>query len=98
MFRKSSAQSKVTKNFTKARLFLKFKSPESASEFARTLHNEPQRWLRLQDSNLLLYVQPPEITRQSANLELHFNVPEETARLLLQRIARTDIASSVAGD
>ncbi len=85
-------------NPVKARLFLKFKSPESASEFARTLHNEPQRWLRLQDSNLLLYVQPPEITRQSANLELHFNVPEETARLLLQRIARTDIASSVAGD
>jgi len=85
-------------NPVRARLFLKFKSPESASEFARTLHNEPQRWLRLQDSNLLLYVQPPEITRQSANLELHFNVPEETARLLLQRIARTDIASSVAGD
>jgi len=85
-------------NPVRARLFLKFKSPESASEFSRTLHNEPQRWLRLQDSNLLLYVQPPEITRQSANLELHFNVPEETARLLLQRIARTDIASSVAGD
>jgi len=52
----------------------------------------------LQDSNLLLYAQPPEITRQAANLELHFNVPEETARLLLQRIAKTDIASSVAGD
>ena len=85
-------------NPVRARLFLKFKSTESASEFARTLHNEPQRWLRLQDSNLLLYVQPPEITRQSANLELHFNVPEETARLLLQRIAKTDIASSVAGD
>ena len=85
-------------NPVKARLFLKLKTPESASEFARTLHNEPQRWLRLQDSNLLLYVQPPEITRQSGNLELHFNVPEETARLLLQRIAKTDIASSVAGD
>src|SRR5438552_4497648 len=39
-----------------------------------------------------------EITRQAANLELRFNVPEETARLLLQRIAKTDIASSVAGD
>jgi hypothetical protein len=85
-------------NPVKARLFLKLKTPESASEFARTLHNEPQRWLRLQDSNLLLYAQPPEITRQAANLELHFNVPEETARLLLQRIAKTDIASSVAGD
>ncbi len=85
-------------NPVKARLFLKLKNPESASEFARTLHNEPQRWLRLQDSNLLLYAQPPEITRQAANLELRFNVPEETARLLLQRIAKTDTASSVAGD
>jgi hypothetical protein len=46
----------------------------------------------------MLYAQPPEITRQAANLELHFIVPEETARLLLQRIAKTDITTSVAGD
>lgn len=85
-------------NPVKARLFLKLKSPESASELARNLHNEPQRWLRLQDSNLMLYAQPPEVTRQGANLELHFNVPDETARLLLQRIAKTDVASPVAGD
>src|SRR2546423_1457788 len=85
-------------NPVKARLFLKVKSPESASELTRSLHNEPQRWLRLQDSNLLLYAQPPEVTRQAATLELRFNVPDETARLLLQRIAKTDIGSSVAGD
>jgi hypothetical protein len=85
-------------NPVKLRLFLKTKSPESASELARTLHNEPQKWLRLQDSNLMLYAQAPEITRQAANLELHFNVPEETARLLLQRIAKTDVANAVAGD
>jgi hypothetical protein len=46
----------------------------------------------------MLYAQPPEVTRQAATLELHFNVPDETARLLLQRIAKTDVASSVAGD
>ena len=85
-------------NPVKARLFLKAKSPESASELARNLHSEPQKWLRLQDSNLMLYAQAPEISRQAANLELHFNVPEETARLLLQRIAKTDVANSVAGD
>ena len=85
-------------NPVKARLFLKMKSPELASELARNLHNEPQKWLRLQDSNLVLYAQPPEVTRQAANLELHFNVPDETARLLLQRIAKTDVGSSVAGD
>src|SRR5256714_1102 len=85
-------------NPVKARLFLKAKSPESASELTRSLHNEPQRWLRLQDSNLLLYAQPPEITRQAATLELRFNVPHETARLLLERIAKTDTGSSVAAD
>jgi hypothetical protein len=85
-------------NPVKARLFLKVKSPESASELARNLHNEPQRWLRLQDSNLMLYSQPPEITRQTTTIELRFNVPDETVRLLLQRIAKTDVGSSVAGD
>src|SRR5438270_5917827 len=85
-------------NPVKARLFLKLKSPEAASELARNLHNEPQKWLRLQDSTSMLYAQPPEISRQTANLELHFTVPEETARLLLQRIAKTDTASTVAGD
>jgi hypothetical protein len=62
----------------------------------RDLHNEPQRWLRLPDSDLLLYVQPPEISRQSANLELHFDVPENSVRLLLQRIAESDVPSVVA--
>jgi len=81
----------------KARLLLKTKSPENASELARSLHNEPQKWLRLQDSNLMLYAQPPDVSRQNANLEVHFNVPDETARLLLQRIAKTDVAGTVAG-
>ena len=85
-------------NPVKARLLLKVKSPEAASELARNLHNEPQKWLRLQDSNLMLYAQPPDVSRQTANLELHFNVPDETARLLLQRIAKTDTTNAVAGD
>ena len=85
-------------NPVKARVLLKLKTPEAASELARNLHNEPQKWLRVQDSNLMLYAQPPEITRQATNLELHFNVPDETARLLLQRIAKTDTTNSVAGD
>jgi hypothetical protein len=85
-------------NPVKARLLLKVKSAEAASELGRSLHNEPQRWLRMQDSDLLLYAQPPEITRQGANIELHFNVPEDSARLLLQRIAKTDVTPVVAGD
>jgi hypothetical protein len=85
-------------NPVKARLLLKVKSAEAASELGRSLHNEPQRWLRMQDSDLLLYAQPPEITRQGANIELHFSVPEDSARLLLQRIAKTDVTPVVAGD
>jgi len=80
----------------RARVLLKLPSAERASQLARDLHNEPQRWLRLQDSDLLLYAQPPEVSRQDANLEIHFNVPEESARLLLQRIAKSDTPTVVA--
>jgi hypothetical protein len=83
-------------NPVKARLLLRMNLPENAVEFERKLRNEPQRWLQLQDSDLLLYAQPPEISRQGANLELHFVVPENSARLLLQRIAKTDGAAAVA--
>ena len=84
-------------NPVRARLLLKMKSPESASEFARSLHNEPQKWLRLQDSSLMLFTQPPDVSRQGANLEVHFNVPDDAAQLLLQRIGKTDVAGAVAG-
>src|SRR3984893_14826238 len=85
-------------NPIKARLLLKTKSTERAAQLARQLHDEPQRWLHLQDSDLLLYKQPPEVTRQGTNLEVHFNVPEDAARLLLQRIAKTDATATVATD
>ena len=78
-------------NPVKAKLLLKLNSSESAADFARNLHDDPQRWLRLSDSELLLYSQPPEIQRQGAsNLELRFTVPENSARLLIERIAKTD--------
>jgi hypothetical protein len=85
-------------NPIRARLLVKMKSTEIASQLARRLHDEPQRWLHLQDSDLLLYKQPPEVTRQGTNLELHFNVPDDAARLLLQRIAKTDTTPAVATD
>jgi len=84
-------------NPVKARLLLKMKSAEKASELAGSLHNEPQRWLQLQDSNVMLYTEPPEVIQQDANLEVRFNVPGETARLLLQRIAKVKSLTPVAG-
>jgi hypothetical protein len=80
-------------NPVKAKLLLKLTSPERATELARNLHDDPQRWLRLPESELLLCSQPPDIQRRGTNLELRFTVPENSARLLLGRIAKTDAAA-----
>ena len=80
-------------NPVKAKLLLKLNSPERATELARNLYNDPQHWLRLPESELLLYSQPPDIQRRGTNLELRFTVPENSARLLLGRIAKTDAAA-----
>ena len=83
-------------NPVKARLLLKMNSSKNAAELARNLHDQPQRWLRLADSELLLYSQPPEIQRQGdSNLELRFTLPENSARLLLERIAKTDAGAAL---
>ena len=81
-------------NPVKARLLLKMNPAKSAAEFAGNLHDNPHDWLRVADSELLLYSQPPEIQRQGAsNLELRFTIPEDSARLLLERLAKIDAAA-----
>jgi hypothetical protein len=83
-------------NPVKARLLLKMNSSKDAAELARNLNDDPQRWLRLADSELLLYSQPPEIQRQGAlNLELRFSVPEDSARVLLERLAKTNAGTVI---
>lgn len=78
-------------NPVKAKLLVKTNPDKSAVEIARNLHDNPQDLLRLSDSKLLLFSQPPEIHRQgSSNLELRFTVPEDSARLLIERVARVD--------
>ena len=83
-------------NPAKAKLFLKLNSPEAASKLARDLHNDPKHWLGLQGSDLLLYAQPPEVQREGANLELRFTMPDDSVKLLLERLAKTGAAASVA--
>jgi hypothetical protein len=83
-------------NPVKARLLLKMNSSKNAAELARNLHDDPQRWLRLADSELLLYSQPPEIQKQGdLNLELRFTIPEDSARVLLERLAKTDAGTVI---
>jgi hypothetical protein len=78
-------------NPVKARLLLKMNSSKDSAELARNLRDNPHRWLRLADSELLLCSQPPEIQRQGdLNLELRFTIPEDSARVLLERLAKTD--------
>lgn len=86
-------------NPVKARILIKVNAPKSADGVARDLRSNPDQWLRLADSSLLLYSQLPEIqTQGSSNIELRFTMPEETAHLLLERLAKTDTPAAVAAD
>ncbi len=79
-------------NPVKARILLKVNAPKSAADVERELRANPQQWLRLPDSQRLLYSQSPEIQRQGdSNLELRFTMPEDSARLLVQRLAGIDV-------
>jgi len=84
-------------NPVKARVLIKVNPTKNAADLARNLHDNPQQWLRLPDSQLLLYSQPVEVQREgSSNVELRFAVPEDSARLLLERLAKTDTPEAVA--
>ena len=81
----------------KARVLIKVNATKNAADLARNLHDNPQQWLRLPDSQLLLYSEPVEVQREgSSNVELRFAVPEDSARLLLERLAKTDTPEAMA--
>jgi hypothetical protein len=82
-------------NPVKARLILTAKSTQAAGDLAARIRNEPHRLLKLQDSDLLLYAHPPEVEIDGANVQLRFDVPENSARLILQRLAKTSPAPTV---
>jgi hypothetical protein len=83
-------------NPVKARLILTAKSTQAAEELANRIRNDPQRLLKVQDSELVLHAQPPAIEVDGANVELRFDVPENSARLLLHRLAKTSPAPAIA--
>ena len=83
-------------NPVKARLILTAKSAQAAEELANRIRNEPQRLLKVQDSEFLLHAQPPAVEVNGANVELRFDVPENSARLLLHRLAKTTPAPAIA--
>jgi hypothetical protein len=86
-------------NPVRARVLMKVNTSKNAAEVARSLHDNPQQWLRLPDSELLLYTRPPEVLRTgTTNLELRFEVPENSARLLLERLSKTEPAPAVTAN
>jgi len=86
-------------NPVKARILIKVNAPKNATNVARDLRTNPEQWLRLPDSPLLLYSQPPEIqTQGSSNLELRFTMPDDSARLLLERLAGTDVPEAAVAE
>ncbi len=85
-------------NPVKGRMMLHMKSSAAAEGVAQKLRDEPQRWLRFKDSELFLFVEPPEVLVQGMDVELRFDVPENSARLLLQRIAKTSPAPALVGN
>src|SRR5213594_1907010 len=48
-------------NPVKARILIKVNAPQNVTDVARDLRSKPEQWLRLPDSPLLLYLQPPEV-------------------------------------
>src|SRR4051812_4460908 len=83
-------------NPVKARLILRAKSAQAAGDLATRIRNDPQRLLKLINSELLLSAQPPEVEVQGADVQLRFDVPENTARLMLQRLAKVEPVPTVA--
>ena len=83
-------------NPIRARLQIKTASSERAQQLVTALRDQPHQWLHLADSDLLLFADNPTVSRQDMTIELTFNMPENSARLLLQRLAKSDIPTVVA--
>ena len=72
----------------KAHLIVRAIDPAKAKELAASLQNEPGRWLIIPGSDFVLAAGTPKVEQTNQELELHFDIPEGAARLLLQRLAR----------
>jgi hypothetical protein len=86
------------RNPVRARLLIKAHSTDRGQQLANGIHGDPHRYLHLADSDLLLFTETPAVSRQNTVIELNFTMPENTARLLLQRLARTDTPTVIAAE
>ena len=80
----------------KARIVITAKSAQAAGDLAARIRNEPQRLLKLQDSELFFNAHPPEVEQEGAEVQLRFDVPENSVRLILQRLAKVSPTPTIA--
>ncbi len=72
----------------KTHLVVKVTSEAKAKRLAAGLQNEPARWLKIPGSDFVLSTDPPKVEQKNEKLDLHFDIPEGAARLLLERLAK----------
>ena len=77
----------------KAHLIVRAADEAKAKSLAAGLQNEPGRWLNLPGSDFQLSTEPPKVEQKDTKLDLHFDIPEGAARLLLQRLANVQPVS-----
>ena len=77
----------------KAHLIVGAADEAKAKSLAAGLQNEPGRWLNLPGSDFQLSTEPPKVEEKDTKLDLHFDIPEGAARLLLQRLANVQPVS-----
>ena len=69
-------------NPVKGRLALKMKTQKAAEDLAEQVRSNPQRWLKMQDTDALLFAQPPDVVTQGQGVEIRFNpIPSSTVVL-----------------
>ena len=79
----------------RAHLFLTVTDDGKAKELAAGLRNASDHWLGLPGSDFVLSTEAPKVDQKGDTLDLHFDIPEGAARLLLQRLAKVQPASSL---
>ncbi len=81
---------------SKAHLMIKAGDEAKAKTWAASLQNEPARWLTIPGSDFVLTTDAPKVEQKNETLDLHFDIPEGAARLLLQRLAKVQPAPTPA--
>ena len=77
---------------SKAHLMIRAGDAAKAKNWAASLQNEPARWLTIPGSDFVLTTEAPKVEQKNETLDLHFDIPEGAARLLLQRLAKVQPA------